>query len=122
VTSETERRGAELETAFVAVDLELIAVAAPDDIEQSFDHLRLTEQIPSSAEPAPQQSRRRQLEQSRGAVIVVHDLEIERLATAVAYRRQRQHALIGGGKNRIEQIVLRRPFVDIGADQRATPA
>ena len=35
-----ECRGAELEAPFVAVNLELIAVAALDDVKQSFDHLR----------------------------------------------------------------------------------
>lgn len=48
---------AELQVALIAVDFELIAVAAPDDAEQSLDHFGRAKQIAASAEPAPLQFR-----------------------------------------------------------------
>ncbi len=53
---------------------------------------------------------------------MVDDLEVERLAGGIANCRERQHALVGGGENRIQQIILRSPLVDVGADQRTAPA
>src|SRR6267378_2414414 len=46
---------AEFQVALIAVDLELIAVAAVDDAEQSRDHLRRAKQIAAAREPAPLQ-------------------------------------------------------------------
>ncbi len=46
---------AELQVALIAVDFELIAVAALDDAEQSLDHFGRAKQIASGAEPAPLQ-------------------------------------------------------------------
>ncbi len=58
-----EGRDAQPQVTIIAVDFELVAVAAFDDGEQSFDDLRQAQQMASIAQPAPQQAGRRQLEQ-----------------------------------------------------------
>ena len=113
---------AQFQVAIVAVDFELVAVAAVDDLQQPLDDLRRTQQVSPGAEPAPQQSGRRHLQQPRRPLIVMNDLEVERPPFGIANRRKRQHALVGRGENRIEQIIGGGPLVDIGADQDAAPA
>ena len=97
-------------------------VAAPDDVEQPLDHVRRAQQVSPCAEPVPQQFGRWQLQQSGRALIVMDDLEIERLAGGIADRRKRQDAFVGGGENRIQQIIFASALVDVDPDQRAAPA
>ena len=75
-----------------------------------------------SAQPAPAQFIRRQLEQTRGPLIKMDDLEIGGLAVSVADRRQRQDAVVGGVEDRVEQIVLGAAFIDVDAGHSAAPA
>ncbi|MHC2537237.1 hypothetical protein ACVJMY_006806 [Bradyrhizobium diazoefficiens] len=117
-----EGGGAEPEMPAIVLDLELFAAAAADGLEQEFHDVERSQQGVALADPAPQQAGTRDLQQRGGALVVMHDLEIERLAAGIAQRRQRDHRVVGRGENRIQQIVLRAALVDIGADQRRAPA
>ena len=112
----------QLQAPVVAVEFKLVSLTAPDHRQQPLDDMAGGEKISSAAKSLPQQFGRRQFEQPRRAIVVVHDLEVERTALGIADRGKRQHAFVGGGEDRIEQIVLGLTLVDINTNQRVTPA
>jgi hypothetical protein len=114
--------GGQSQAAVAALDLELGAAAAFDDAAQPLDHGRRAQKISAGAEPAPQQFGCVLPEQPRRALVEMDNLEIGRTAGRIANGGKRQHAFVGCGKNRVEEIVLGIAFVHVSADQRAAPA